>query len=426
MAVFLFILVYFLLFYFFKKKPGVILTFFLLFPSINNIILFQFDLDDYRYLFGFFILIIFIVLNFNPKIIFNNLNYTVRSPIFIGLMLILFGMFVGFLNGNVSDLGQSIINKFLMPILIMFLIGALFIKNNKMLEDMSFGFIIFGTVFYIATYFLADLSSIDVSNRWSITETGFFNAITLARMCGMIFIPSFLYGLYTKVKIIRIISIVLSLISIYWLFAASTRGVIVAILLSLLLFFLFNFKNKGSYKLYIVFFLLIIIISLGIIDISKFDLIDRFYELKNYKHMPRYWDFYRTWNIFKENIFFGAGPGGYGDITGREYPHNIFLELIAEYGLIGLMAFVLITYCGLYNSLKILRSRIFNYKINILILIWIYFLFSSMFSGNIAVNNDFWIMSGVLISVIRQNRISNHRKNYVPNFYIKDVDRNKY
>ena len=197
----LFIFAYSLLMYCVSKMPGVVLVFLLLFPSINNIILDRLGFVNYRYFFGLLVLAIFVFKNIKPKIFSQNLGSILKSKIFIGVILILLGMFVGFLDGGLSSLGYSIVGKFLMPIFIMFLIGALFINSREILEQMSYGIIIFGAIFYVVIYLLVDLSVIIESDRWSIGETGFFNAITLARMCGMILITSVLYSIYTKFKV---------------------------------------------------------------------------------------------------------------------------------------------------------------------------------------------------------------------------------
>lgn len=51
-------------------------------------------------------------------------------------------------------------------------------------------------------------------------------------------------------------------------------------------------------------------------------------------------------NIFKENLLTGAGLGGFHALTGDAWPHNFFLELLCETGLIGtisLLTFAIIT-----------------------------------------------------------------------------------
>lgn len=46
-------------------------------------------------------------------------------------------------------------------------------------------------------------------------------------------------------------------------------------------------------------------------------------------------------DIFKGSPLLGAGLGGYFALTGEAYPHNFFLELLAETGIVGLLVSVL-------------------------------------------------------------------------------------
>lgn len=55
----------------------------------------------------------------------------------------------------------------------------------------------------------------------------------------------------------------------------------------------------------------------------------------------------RGWDLFSSSPFFGHGVGSYGTITGLSYPHNLFVELLAESGLFvtSMLAVILIGVC---------------------------------------------------------------------------------
>lgn len=67
-------------------------------------------------------------------------------------------------------------------------------------------------------------------------------------------------------------------------------------------------------------------------------------------------------DVFGENPIFGAGIGGFDMLfsnadTGRgDYPHNIFLEVAAELGLVGLAAFLLLMLRSLRRPLRAVLS----------------------------------------------------------------------
>ena len=403
-AFIIFIVVYSLVLYCLLKKPGIALVFPLLFSSTNNIILDSLAMVGFRYLFGMAIFMVFVMMHFKPKAFEYNLRQSMGSSIMIGVLLLLLVMLANiYIVGGVIPEGHFLVNTFIMPILVFFLFSAFMIDNSRIFEQMSVGLIIFGAVFFVVFYLLVDKGTIAVGYRATIEETGYFNAITLARICGMILITGIIYSIYAKHGALKIVSIIISILSLYWLLVTSTRGVIIAVFITLALYFIV-WTAEGRKRIAFVAVVSIFVgaIVFNVLNIEQFGVLDRFTDLRfTYHRMPRFFDYSRAWSIFQENILLGAGPAGYLAITGRVYPHNIFLELIAEYGLFGLGAFILIVGGGLYNAWRILYGKLFDYKINVFILLWIYFLIASMFSGSITVNRSLWVTSGIFISVIR-------------------------
>lgn len=378
----------------------------ILFASINNIILDHLGLSNFRYFVGIILVLLFtlIYVKQKPKALELNLIFLIQNKIFWGVALILVAMFIHLSSSHhVSSYGYSIVSSFIVPIMLFFIFASLVIYNQQMLEQMSLGLIIFGALFFVVLYSLVNIDVISLGIRGTIRETESFNAITLARICGLILIPGVLYSVYAKFGVLKIVSIIISLLSLYWLFVTSTRGVILAVFITLSAYFLFYAQeSKKEITFAAVGFGFLGLIVVEFVDIGRFGVIDRFFDLKNnYDQMPRFYDYPRAWSIFTDNILLGAGPAGYNSLTGRPYPHNLFLELIAEYGLFGLSAFILIVGGGIYNSFQVLKSKVFDYRIHVFVLLWIYFLIASMFSGNIAVNRDFWVTTGILISVVR-------------------------
>ena len=90
-------------------------------------------------------------------------------------------------------------------------------------------------------------------------------------------------------------------------------------------------------------------------------------------------------SIFYDNPFFGSGIGGYHAITGVVYPHNFFLELLSETGLVGTILAVLFLIIPLLQKrlglLHITTSNLFYFLI--LIVLFIRILVSSDLSESI-------------------------------------------
>jgi len=92
-------------------------------------------------------------------------------------------------------------------------------------------------------------------------------------------------------------------------------------------------------------------------------------------------------DIDQRSLFFGKGTGNFGYLYLKEdsqvYPHNIFIEILYENGLIGIILFMLILIPGF---IKIIKQSQFNNKINFLFVVFLYFLINAQFSGDLGIN----------------------------------------
>lgn len=113
-----------------------------------------------------------------------------------------------------------------------------------------------------------------------------------------------------------------------------------------------------------------------------------------------------SWEMFQESPVWGQGLGSFelefGDKFGPSdirYPHNIFLEFLAETGLVGLVLFLVLV----FHSVWILVSMRLRGLAQAIFAIFIFVLFSSVLSGNIN-NQAFFLVLG-LIQTVRINDI---------------------
>jgi len=96
----------------------------------------------------------------------------------------------------------------------------------------------------------------------------------------------------------------------------------------------------------------------------------------------------------------GIGTGGFGNVMGgyigRIYPHNIFLEVTLEQGLIGLSILLIIVATTFYRCVRLLRDRDANIYLKCVPSVWIYTLYNAQFSGDIGANYQFWAVGGLV------------------------------
>jgi len=147
-----------------------------------------------------------------------------------------------------------------------------------------------------------------------------------------------------------------SLHTIFWSFVsilgsiaiilAESEAAIVAVLASV---FLYALIQKPTRKLVLIFSIL----TLAVIILSPLrTVVFEKLTLQDYSGQVRISQWHEGWNMLKDRPIFGAGLSGYSNALVPyhketqyeifEYPHNIFLNIWSELGLLGLITFTLI------------------------------------------------------------------------------------
>ena len=99
----------------------------------------------------------------------------------------------------------------------------------------------------------------------------------------------------------------------------------------------------------------------------------------------------RAWGEFAENPLFGLGLGGYASV-GRDYPHNLLLEIASENGVFGVFLF------GALVALAASKVRLEDYKTVGLLTLPLLF---SFVSGDLATNNEWMIATAFVFRSTR-------------------------
>ncbi len=107
----------------------------------------------------------------------------------------------------------------------------------------------------------------------------------------------------------------------------------------------------------------------------------------------------------------GVGTGGfsyYFGMTHYRYPHNLFLEVAAEQGIIGLMLLIFLICAVIFQLVKLIKLK--NIYIIGLFALWLFTLFNSLVSMDISGNYYFWIIGGLFwIMKTGQQKIMIHK-----------------
>jgi len=226
------------------------------------------------------------------------------------------------------------------------------------------------------------------------------NPIMISRGLSLgLIISVFVYNKTDKI-IVKSIKLTIILLLIIFIGLAGSKGPVISLLISILFYFIYKVKKgKISYKKLIL-LTTPIIISI-IYFMSKFTFItdNRIFDTVSSQGSfdtrigPQTFlinDFMDN-NIF--NTIFGSGTGSFGyAYTGKdfsEYPHNIFLEILYENGVLGLLIFIgflCVLFFNFFNG-RIEESKIY------LFIISIFFLVNAQFSGDISANVLFFVFA---------------------------------
>ena len=341
-----------------------------------------------------------------PLIIINktiNLRFlkkTLVNPIFISLLIMYIYVVLYELIIGIS--GRTLYLQTFSMFLIVGLFTIMSFKNYKYTEQILPG-LLFGTVItYLTLFLLVDIQSIDIAFERELVRYEYmpYNTITFGRDVGLIFTITVLYMMVTKNRLLKSLSIGLALLSLYYVVITGTRGVFVAIICAFSLFYIVQIKNK-KIRNYLYTFIVIFFIASNFINFGQLSLFVRFgsLQLSNFYVGSRLWLWSQAIQMFIANPFIPLGPGGFQDIIG-DYPHNFIIELILDYGFISLIIFPLLVIYGFKKSLQIFRNNHINSTIKIVPLLWLYYFFNTMVSGDILINQLWFLLSFLLVIII--------------------------
>lgn len=291
-------------------------------------------------------------------------------------------------------------------------------------------FLIVTTISFLAPFvFLNSTEKVESFFKWIVYLAGVLGSLFL--LLGSIFSFRVLFatigGNYLAIG--HFMSLALLLIiywvprrnikkGILWFFATAVvisalvvsggKGPIVAFIVAVILSTIFSIKfYSGKILTNLTLRILTVLVLIILITISPLgkNLIQRSLEFlspDSSSREIRIETAHLSWEMFQESPVWGQGLGSFekrfgpGDIR---YPHNIFLEFLAETGLVGLILFLILV----FHSVWILFSMKLKGLAQPIFALFIFVLFSSVLSGNIN-NQAFFLVLG-LIQTVRINDI---------------------
>jgi hypothetical protein len=227
---------------------------------------------------------------------------------------------------------------------------------------------------YIVFIFFVISSKIDETGRYSLP--GSENPIFLSRfLCCLCIII-----LYVDHRISPPFLKYFTLFLLFYLiFLSASKGPLISLLI--VIYILFKKKNRiNNFKLFVIFIsILFLLVSAYFFSSSNY-----LFDTNFYSTYARLDIFTQIQNNFKMNYLIGSGLGSFNylffNVDTFGYPHNIFVELFIENGLVGLF---------LFTNLSLYFARYF--VINIFSLLILFYFFCSQTSGDVSFNGQLFI-----------------------------------
>lgn len=328
------------------------------------------------------------------------------------------------------------------PILLTFLYlsGVLFDVNNDLTTNRFIYSILWSLPSIIIGIYLAKLENYEVFDKWlevvmiiftlstigtSISSLGSGDRVSIggATYQSASYISAFAFGInlyyiffgnnhsrfrFTKTKLYKFISYIFLIAQIMGVFTSGGRGGMVLIIVYSIYILISSIRSKNRIKL-IEKYILIILMSmlLFIILLPKLMSIDSFQSSINRvfsyitdsgidmsKTSGRDIVYTDAIHLIKMSPILGYGFFGFYKVYGQ-YPHNLFLEVLLQGGLIYLF-FVILFIFIMIKKLNVMLN--IDYRLNIIIIIALYPLTLLMFSGTYTNNSIFWFFISFMIA----------------------------
>lgn len=196
---------------------------------------------------------------------------------------------------------------------------------------------------------------------------------------GTFIAVAFLLNLHVKSKI----SLLLKLLIFYFLILLEGRGPLLALILVVIIDFWLKRRKLSSYFKYLIILIFVILLYLYLdLDFIDFERLNIFESSKfDVASKERYQYIDKCLEGFYNSPMFGNGIGSSGLLISNNdivlYPHNSFVEVLAEFGIIGFTMYLLIF---IFYLKFILFKKIPTEYISFILIVF-YLLFQDMKSG---------------------------------------------
>lgn len=375
-------------------KPGIALAYVLFGQRLNSVLFDSINLPQYRYILTGGVLIGVFLLHFRKGAFQANISNLLRSRVGQGyIILSLYVIGYGTLIGSAYEMAY--LDEFIVPCLVLFLVGSTLVFNRKMYDGLLIGMAAWLTVSFVYVFFIGSADAIVSGDRLTLEGQTGMGAIAQGRMGGVLALIGLLLLWHRRNPVLVVPSLCIMLLGVAWMGWIGTRGALFAFSCSLILYLYCtptNFWVKITLGVFAA-----AILYVGISDTLVLERARTLWDDETLERMDRIDRIYIFLDLIPNYFVFGMGPGGWGKhVTPGDYPHNMFIELFIELGLTGLLVFLLIMIGGLKTMKRMVVTPGVGISPKIISVVWVYYAAAVMFSGQLIDNVDMFSISGVI------------------------------
>ncbi len=351
-----------------------------------------------------FILIIGITISYQVSIKKLKADFTfLKIPFFISSLVFLSFILLSFYKSIIITESIYLFSKILT--LILFLILTTYLIIQKQLSN---EFLIKSVVWF--TIIIVAIAIYQIFNIYQSDEIFFMNVNKITSSNGnknllasilFLTLPFVIYSIGIR-KIWKYISftLVFIILIIFWILQTKTViiGFIIFLILNIVYLLITKSKVIGKVRLLILVISTIILIScITFISVKYQNLFPNLFSGNTFKTRVLLWE--NSFQMIKENTIFGVGAGnwqiyfpkfgldkfGIGNIiangtTTYQRPHNDFLWIFCEMGIMGIISYLFLFLSFFYYGIKLIKNQQ-EKKAN-----WLYALFLSTIIGYILIS----------------------------------------
>lgn len=341
------------------------------------------------------------LLQVDRKIIPHRITRYNLSILILWIVVFVFNVVSGFVSYGITKTVYFMI-KGIIPVFALQAIAP-FDRNDLRI---IFYTILAGSVFMALSIFtFGDIQTVRV-----ISHAG-GDPINSSRVVGLgttLALVSFLvYPNFMNCKIFLYISLA-ALLS-FALFLTATRGALFGTAFAIMSVLLFV-EHRAIFRIRLITRLLVgVCVVVIIVTILPFGIVGRYASIQRLlRYMRSFGDntsdrarlsrYSVAWESFRNSQGVGVGTGGFAALygkTGRDYPHNLILEVAAEQGVLGLLILIMILAITFFRIISVTKNYCLDTYERALISLWFFALFNAFVSSDIVGNYFLWVTGGM-------------------------------